>query len=93
MPAPGDAVELTAVLWAKSPTLPELPHVSGAEAIRALERLWFAVERQRGSHVMLRRGSVGCVVLLHREIKRWTLGGILRQAGIDAEAFVELLGR
>lgn len=73
--------------------MPELPHVSGTEAIRALERLGFVVVRQRGSHVMMRRGSVGCVVPLHRQIKRGTLGGILRQAGVDAEAFIRALGR
>lgn len=73
--------------------MPELPHVSGTEAIRALERLGFVVVRQRGSHVMMRRGSVGCVVPLHRQIKRGTLGGILRQAGVDAEAFIGALGR
>ena len=72
--------------------MPELPHVSGAEAIRALERLGFEVRRQRGSHVMLRRGAVGCVVPLHRDIKRGTLGGILRQAGVEADAFIEALG-
>ena len=46
---------------------PSLPHVSGAEAIRALEKLGFAVVRQRGSHVVLRRGASGCVVPLHCE--------------------------
>jgi predicted RNA binding protein YcfA (HicA-like mRNA interferase family) len=61
--------------------------------MRALERLGFVVVRQRGSHVMMRRGSVGCVVPLHRQIKRGTLGGILRQAGVDAEAFIGALGR
>ena len=73
--------------------MPELPHVSGAQAIGALERLGFVVVRQRGSHVMMRRGSVGCVVPLHREIKRGTLGGILRQADVDAETFIEALRR
>ena len=72
--------------------MPELPRVSGTEAIRALERLGFVVVRQRGSHVMMRRGSSGCVVPLHREIKRGTLGGILRQAGVGAEAFIEAIG-
>jgi predicted RNA binding protein YcfA (HicA-like mRNA interferase family) len=62
------------------------------EAVRALERLGFVVVRQRGSHVMMRRGSSGCVVPLHREIKRGTLGGILRQAGVGAEAFIEAIG-
>ncbi len=73
--------------------MPELPHVSGAEVVRALERLGFAAIRQRGSHVMLRRGSSGCVVPLHREVKRGTLGGILRQARVDADEFIEALGR
>lgn len=73
--------------------MPELPHVSGAEVVRALERLGFVVARQRGSHVMLRRGATGCVVPLHREVKRGTLGGILRQAGVDAEAFIAALRR
>ena len=73
--------------------MPELPHVSGTEVIRAFECLGFVAERQRGSHVMMRRGAAGCVVPLHREIKRGTLGGILRQAGIGVDAFIEALGR
>ena len=73
--------------------MPELPHVLGTEAIRALERLGFSDVCQRGSHVMMRRGSAGCVEPLHREIERGTLGGVLRQAGVDAVAFIEAIGR
>jgi len=40
--------------------MPSLPSVSGREAIRALEKLGFVIKRQRGSHVILRRGSTGC---------------------------------
>ena len=65
-----------------------LPRVSGAEAIRALEKLGFVVVRQRGSHVILRRGSVGCVVPNHRELKVGTLSGVLKQAGIPHDEFV-----
>ena len=71
--------------------MPELPVVSGAEVIRALERLGFRVVRQRGSHVMMRRGVSACVVPLHRELKRGTLRGLLRQAEIDAEEFINAL--
>ena len=71
--------------------MPEFPRVSGAEAIRALERLGFAVARQRGSHVVLRRGSQGCVVPNHKELKTGTLVGILRQAGVSASEFREAL--
>jgi predicted RNA binding protein YcfA (HicA-like mRNA interferase family) len=41
---------------------------------------------------VLRRGAVGCVVPLHREVKTGTLAGILRQAGVSVEEFVAVLG-
>jgi len=72
--------------------MPSLPRVSGAETIRALERLGFVVVRQRGSHVVLRRGANGCVVPNHRELKTGTLAGLLKQAGVSAEQFIEALG-
>lgn len=72
--------------------MPSLPRVSGAETIRALERLGFTVVRQRGSHVMLRRGANGCVVPNHRELKTGTLAGLLKQASVSVEQFIEALG-
>lgn len=72
-------------------TLPELPVVSGSEVIRALERLGYRVARQRGSHVMMRKGANACVVPMRREMKRGTLGGVLRQAGVDGEDFLDAL--
>jgi predicted RNA binding protein YcfA (HicA-like mRNA interferase family) len=71
--------------------VPKLPHLSGAEIIRALERLGFTQARQKGSHVILKRGSIGCVVPLHREVKIGTLAGVLRQAGVSAEEFIATL--
>lgn len=71
--------------------MPSLPRVSGAEAIRALERLGFTVVRQRGSHVVLRRGAIGCVVPSHRELKTGTLAGVLKQAGVSVDQFLEAL--
>ena len=70
---------------------PSLPNVSGAEAVRALQKLGFIVARQKGSHIILRRGSVGCVVPNHRELKSGTLSGVLKQAGISVEEFVAAL--
>lgn len=60
--------------------MPKLPHVSGEPVIRALERLGFVKARQSGSHVIMRRGSTGCVVPLHSDVKVGILGGVLRQA-------------
>lgn len=75
--------------------MPKLPRVSGAEAIRALERLGFTQVRQRGSHVVLKSvGSekgTGCVVPLHSELATGTLRGILKLAGVTAEEFIAKL--
>ena len=68
--------------------MPKLPVLSGADVIKALEQLGFAQLRQRGSHVVLRRGSVGTVIPLHREVKAGTLAGILRQAGVTQDEFL-----
>jgi len=71
--------------------MPKLPLVSGTEVVRTLERLGFILLRQKGSHIILRRGPTGCVVPNHREIKTGTLSGILKQAGVSAEEFIETL--
>ncbi|MDH4207711.1 MAG: type II toxin-antitoxin system HicA family toxin [Anaerolineae bacterium] len=75
--------------------MPKLSRVSGEKAIRALERLGFVQVRQRGSHVVLKRqtpeGEVGCVVPLHRELAIGTLRGILRQARVTPDEFMENL--
>jgi predicted RNA binding protein YcfA (HicA-like mRNA interferase family) len=63
------------------------PVVSGAELIRALERYGWTVVRQRGSHVRLKKPGRrnALVVPLHREIRKGTLAGILRDAGLTAD--------
>ena len=71
--------------------MPRLPRISGSEAVRALQRLGFAVSRQRGSHIVMRRGASGCVVPNHREVKTGTLAGVLRQAGVSVEEFIAAL--
>lgn len=71
--------------------MPKLPIVSAAEAIRAFERLGFTIVRQRGSHIVLRRGSSGCVVPNHRELKTGTLSGVLKQAGVTSDEFTNAL--
>jgi predicted RNA binding protein YcfA (HicA-like mRNA interferase family) len=72
---------------------PKLRPLSGEEVIRTLKRLGFTPVRQRGSHVVMKKqisgGEVGCVVPLHQELAIGTLRGILRQAGITPEEFME----
>jgi hypothetical protein len=39
----------------------------------------------------MRRGSAGCVVPNHRELKTGTLAGVLKQAGVSVEDFINAL--
>jgi predicted RNA binding protein YcfA (HicA-like mRNA interferase family) len=72
-----------------------LPIVSGAEAVRALQRLGFFVDRQRGSHAVLKKvtpqGERGCVLPMHREIALGTLRSALKMAGVSPEEFKDAL--
>jgi predicted RNA binding protein YcfA (HicA-like mRNA interferase family) len=71
--------------------MPKLPRISGAEALKALQKLGFEKVRQSGSHVVARRGSKGCVIPMHAELKIGTLAGLLRQADVSPEEFMAAL--
>ena len=72
---------------------PHQPVVSGKRLIKALEEEGWEVIRQRGSHVRLKKPGRrhALVVPLHKEIKRGTLGGILRDADLSADDLRGLL--
>jgi predicted RNA binding protein YcfA (HicA-like mRNA interferase family) len=74
--------------------MPKLPHLSGLEIIRILERMGFTQARQRGSHVVMKKstpeGNVGCVVPLHGEVAIGTLHSILRQAKVSPDEFIKV---
>jgi predicted RNA binding protein YcfA (HicA-like mRNA interferase family) len=65
--------------------------VSGIEAVRALKRLGFVHIRQTGSHLILRKDERTVVVPQHKPIKPGTLKGVIEQAGLTLEEFVEEL--
>jgi predicted RNA binding protein YcfA (HicA-like mRNA interferase family) len=53
--------------------------------------LGFEEARQKGSHVVLKMGEAGCVVPMHHELRTGTLHGILKQAGISREEFIQAM--
>jgi len=75
--------------------MPKLPRISSKKAIQALERLGFSQVRQTGSHVVMKKeteeGTIGCVVPIHSTLKVGTLSGILKQAHVTPEEFIENL--
>ena len=71
-----------------------LPVVSGREAAKALEGVGYRLERQRGSHLILRCDEPPhrrLTIPDHRELAKGTLRAIIRQAGLTVDAFVTLL--
>jgi predicted RNA binding protein YcfA (HicA-like mRNA interferase family) len=66
--------------------------VHGTDAVKALRRLGFASDHQTGSHHIM-RGSDGRIVVvpMHKPIRRGTLRGLLRQAGVGLDEFLGAL--
>ena len=75
--------------------MPKLPVVSGREAIRALERAGFVLDRQHGSHVSMRhhgrRRTATVPIHGNEDLPPGTLRSVLRQAGLTIEEFGEFL--
>ena len=71
----------------------KLPVVSGAECVKALEKIGFVVNRQRGSHITLVRKdpSTQLTVPNHKTMAKGTLRTIIRDAGLTVDEFVDLI--
>ncbi len=71
-----------------------LPVISGQDAIRAFDKLGYAVDHQTSSHIILRQQQPPyrrLTVPDHRELAKGTLRALIRQAGLTVETFCELL--
>jgi predicted RNA binding protein YcfA (HicA-like mRNA interferase family) len=72
--------------------LPELPVVSGREAVAVFRRAGWELRRQAGSHMILTRAGsmVSLSVPDHRELAAGTLRKLIRSAGLTVEEFTRL---
>jgi predicted RNA binding protein YcfA (HicA-like mRNA interferase family) len=71
-----------------------LPQASGRDIVRALGKIGYEFDRQRGSHIMLRNTSPPhrrIVVPDHREVAKGTLRAIIRECGLTVDEFQKLL--
>jgi predicted RNA binding protein YcfA (HicA-like mRNA interferase family) len=66
---------------------------SGKEIVKALRRMGYVVDHQRGSHIFLHNleKNTSLVVPLHKELKKGTLHSILKRAGLSVEDLKELV--
>lgn len=70
----------------------KLPVLSGKEIVKALGRIGYTINDQKGSHVHLRHPvRRPLTVPNHPEVARGTLRIIIRDAEITVEQFLELL--
>lgn len=66
---------------------------SGKEVVKALRRIGFVVDHQRGSHIFMHNleRNISVIVPLHKEIKRGTLNNIIKKVGITIEDLKKLI--
>ncbi|HEY3968294.1 MAG TPA: type II toxin-antitoxin system HicA family toxin [Planctomycetaceae bacterium] len=73
----------------------KVPTEGSDRIVSALERLGFAVVRQRGSHIRLEKQlhdrMLKITVPAHRRVKRSTLSHILKQAEVSLSDFLDAL--
>jgi predicted RNA binding protein YcfA (HicA-like mRNA interferase family) len=70
--------------------VPRLPGVNHLDAIRALEKAGFWMERQ-SKHVVMSNGARTLTIPRHNPINAITMGNIVRDAGLTNDEFRQLL--
>ncbi len=72
----------------------KLPVVSGRDAVKALSKIGYTKDRQKGSHIILRQTAAPhrrIVIPDHKEIAKGTLRSIIKQTGLTIDEFNKLL--
>ena len=70
--------------------MPMLPGINHLQAVRALEKAGFRIVRQ-GKHIVMSDGVRFLTIPRNNPINAFTMGGIVRDAGLTIEEFRELL--
>lgn len=72
----------------------KLPVISGAEAVKAFQKIGYELSHQTGSHMILRSKEPPhrhLSVPNHKELGGGLLRGLIRDAGLTVEEFIKLL--
>ena len=66
---------------------------SGRDVVKALRRIGFVVDHQRGSHIFMHNleKNISVIVPLHKELKKGTLNSILKKVSLTIEELKELI--
>ena len=66
---------------------------SGKQIVKALRRIGFVVDHQRGSHIFMHNleRNISVIVPLHKEVKKGVLNNIIKKVGITIEQLKDLV--
>jgi predicted RNA binding protein YcfA (HicA-like mRNA interferase family) len=66
---------------------------SGRQVVKALHRIGFVMDHQKGSHIFLHHleKSITVIVPNHKELKKGTLNNILKKADLTVETLKKLV--
>lgn len=67
-----------------------IPGVNHQDAIRALEKAGFRIVRE-GKHTVMSDGTRILTIPRHNPVNAFTMGGIVRDAGLTIDEFRQLL--
>ncbi|MFM9913535.1 MAG: type II toxin-antitoxin system HicA family toxin [Methylophilaceae bacterium] len=70
--------------------MPSIPGINHLVAVRALEKAGFSIIRQ-GKHIIMSDGTRILTIPRNNPINAFTLGGIVRDAGLSVDQFRVLL--
>ncbi len=70
--------------------MPKISGVNHLDAVRALEKAGFRIVRQ-GKHIVMSDSARILTVPRHNPVNAFTMGGIVRDAGLTVEEFKKLL--
>lgn len=71
--------------------MPKIPGIDHHEAVRALKKAGFSVVRQGKKHIVMSDASRFLTIPRHNPVNAFTMGGIVKDAGLTAEKFFKLL--
>ena len=66
---------------------------SGKDVVKALRRIGFIIDHQRGSHIFMHNleKNISVIVPLHKELKKGTLNSIIKKVCITIDKLKELI--
>jgi predicted RNA binding protein YcfA (HicA-like mRNA interferase family) len=70
--------------------VPKIPGINHQDAVHALQKAGFRIVRQ-GKHIVMSDGVRILTIPRHNPVNAFTMGGIVRDAGLTEEEFRDML--